>query len=399
MTDSFIAAYDSLGRLPPEAEYMLRLLRSVASGDAAAPEAPPGLDWTRLERLLDAHGVTGTVVAWIARSSAPASVRRSMEQRWAALRRSDALLQLELARVVGALERQGVRPVVLKGPALARTVYTSPALRTAGDVDLLVAPESVDRSCAALADLGYEPAFSKRHRSFYLDHHFHVILHHPSGRVVEVHWDLSRPRDYFRFDIAGFLARTRLTDAGGTTLQVPSDADQLLHSACQGVRQGFADLRRVVDAALLLRRDPGDGLRLAASAASQGIAPALWLLLELERALIGVEPPTALVAALRPRAFRRRCIESLSLGQRLVSLELRSAAGLRRLVFWLCAPGPASLLVEMRRFVAPGAAEFLDEGHDPDRLPGALERVRIGFRRSLSLVRILAHQGSCLVRG
>ena len=45
--------------------------------------------------------------------------------------------------VVDALEAAGIPSVLLKGPALARTVYPDPALRQSVDIDLLVRPGDV----------------------------------------------------------------------------------------------------------------------------------------------------------------------------------------------------------------------------------------------------------------
>jgi hypothetical protein len=59
--------------------------------------------------------------------------------------------------VAEALHQAGVRPLLLKGPGIARWLYGDGAARGYGDTDLLVSP--TDRDCAerTLSGLGFAP--------------------------------------------------------------------------------------------------------------------------------------------------------------------------------------------------------------------------------------------------
>lgn len=61
----------------------------------------------------------------------------------------------EIARVLAALDADGVRPLVLKGGALAHSHYPEPALRPRSDTDLLVPPEQRAQAGRTLERLGY----------------------------------------------------------------------------------------------------------------------------------------------------------------------------------------------------------------------------------------------------
>src|SRR5262249_35556323 len=65
--------------------------------------------------------------------------------------------RLETRRLLAGLAGLGIRPILMKGAALAYTVYPEPALRPHADIDLLVAPADRERCTAGLAALGYEP--------------------------------------------------------------------------------------------------------------------------------------------------------------------------------------------------------------------------------------------------
>src|SRR4051812_37401731 len=60
---------------------------------------------------------------------------------------------------VCALRERGVRPILLKGPAVAEWLYAgNPAQRPYNDADLLVAPEPLAVSAVVLTGLGYRCA-------------------------------------------------------------------------------------------------------------------------------------------------------------------------------------------------------------------------------------------------
>jgi hypothetical protein len=67
----------------------------------------------------------------------------------------ELVLQREIRAVLAALGREGVSPVLLKGTALAYTVYEEPAFRPRNDTDLLVPREQVEIVRRVMARLGY----------------------------------------------------------------------------------------------------------------------------------------------------------------------------------------------------------------------------------------------------
>ena len=64
-------------------------------------------------------------------------------------------LSAEMARLMNDLAGQGIRVIALKGPALALWAYGDVNLRNAGDLDILVAPDEVDRADRTIKKAGY----------------------------------------------------------------------------------------------------------------------------------------------------------------------------------------------------------------------------------------------------
>jgi hypothetical protein len=77
-------------------------------------------------------------------------------------------LQLERLLIIAAtvLEKAHIPYRALKGPVLAHTTYTDPALRSFGDIDLLVSPMTFDAATDAFRDLGFVRRFVEPRTGF-----------------------------------------------------------------------------------------------------------------------------------------------------------------------------------------------------------------------------------------
>ena len=85
------------------------------------------------------------------------------------------------------LNRENVEFVVLKGPALAHTVYPDPSWRYFGDLDLLVRGEDWERTCTLLANLGYRRALPEPRAGFDLRFGKAAEFRHEKGIEVDLH--------------------------------------------------------------------------------------------------------------------------------------------------------------------------------------------------------------------
>ncbi len=116
------------------------------------------VDWDVFVQWVDRHRVATLVhrSGWLDRAGAPAKPREAVACR----ARADALESLRLLavqrRVLNALMGVGVETVVLKGPPLSVDAHGEPAARSPGDLDILVAPESLGRAVDALRAAGLE---------------------------------------------------------------------------------------------------------------------------------------------------------------------------------------------------------------------------------------------------
>jgi hypothetical protein len=158
----------------------------------------------------------------------------------------------QIQSVTDALKDAGIPVILLKGHALARTVYPDPALRQSSDIDLLVQPHNIPASEKILEKLGYVcPA--KTHTISYEQHH-DVYIPPDKGLHIELHWVTDRA-----FDMVpeGWLDEAflrcipiRSSDLSCDTFSHP---DHLLYLAFHNVfLHGSIRLDWIYDASLLM---------------------------------------------------------------------------------------------------------------------------------------------------
>ncbi len=173
-------------------------LASVGERPIATPSAVRALlecaEISELAKLALEHRMAPWLAAVIASNEETATASRlaPLRQAGAGQTMQTMLLYAEMTKVVGLLNEAEVPVVVLKGPALADTVYPDPALRAYGDIDVLIHETDLPETSAILRERGYveEHEEHQPHRI----HQCHGIfqrkfLHPESGHCVEVHCD------------------------------------------------------------------------------------------------------------------------------------------------------------------------------------------------------------------
>ncbi len=381
-------------RLLPEDKFLLALLRGQ-SPDPAASLTLEG--WNRLLRRGRVHRVEPHLLDKL--HKLPAGVLpEAFATHVVRLRRAWSIRSMEqdgrAQRILSALDDTGLVVLVLKGPALARTAFSDPALRAdVADLDLFIPAQDHPHALAILRDLGYDLRDPDLERRYHRPFHMHHVLVDHRNHILELHWALSRPDDLFHLDAEDFL-----THAGGGPPQHmvrwTSPTDLLLHTAAQGLGEGFAHLRRLLDADGLLRRQAAeiDWQRLHLQARRGGLLPSLWLLLELTRELL--DTPVHRSAIPAPAAPIRWALASLEPGAAMAANFAARHSSLRHLyTFWLVS-GPWHHLRAAVRLIR------LPAMHAARRPLGVtyLARMKSTAGRLITLFKLAAYQKVCLAR-
>ena len=216
-----------------------------------------------------------------------------------------------LQQMLSALRDDDIPVVVLKGLGLAESLYPRPAMRLAGDIDLLVPRPALDRAERVLETLGFHGPESVSLREAYRDHHHHLapMTHENTGALVEIHWAIaptSRPQ---QLDVQGLWERARHTEIAGLPCMTLPLEDQLLHLCLHFVTDRQSpqpgSILQLCDIALFQQRY-GDTIRwdvLAERGMQSSLQFPVYVALYAARLVVGVAGPEEPLRALRPAEF------------------------------------------------------------------------------------------------
>jgi hypothetical protein len=300
----------------PEAHFVTLCTHEpeVTSSDRLAAAARAVRQWPLVAELAIRHRVAGYVLrsAALAGIALPEVVREQLKAEATASQAVAMLLDAELGRITSALAAADVPLLVLKGPALARTLYPERALRPYADLDLAVQQPHEARAAAVLAscdyaELVYEAEAARREHADQLHEggSFHRLFAGAGDRaLIELHLDPLQLGLAALCEEGRWVRGQALPGLPGARMLAPED--QVVQLSLHAHKHGFSRLIWLKDLDLLLRAQ-GDLLDwglVTRVARQEGVAASVWYTLELTHALLDTPLPAA-VAALRPRLTTR----------------------------------------------------------------------------------------------
>lgn len=300
-----------------ERAWLIGSLRAVGAR-RPAPAAPADLDWRVVLDVADAEDLLAAVAHGLAGAGwtgVPAAARRRLTDALAVGRARHLLMTRELGRILKACAAEGLAVIVLKGPALAESVYPLPALRPCGDLDLLVRPADRLRMDAVLRELGLRRVADEHSWDFDIAYDGATVYETADGVRIDLHWSLlTEPRFVWNAAETEIWERSVPTVVAGEAARGLGREDLVLYLAAHlAVHHTLAGLRRYWDVALLVERrgDEVDWPTLRARAARWRVGRALFFVLLGARTLFDAPVPPAVLAALRPRGPRARLLAAI----------------------------------------------------------------------------------------
>ncbi|MDQ2929604.1 MAG: nucleotidyltransferase family protein [Gemmatimonadota bacterium] len=293
----------SLASLSPEAQLLLLTAGGEKNDGAIRMLLAKPLDWAKLSWLAEQE--RATPVLW-RRLSAIGSLPAESE----ALHRMAMVSEFRMSHLEGrllsaldTLEAANTEVVLLKGAALALTVYGSFVARPMSDVDLLVSRDDAIRARDALLAAGWTSGAAPS--EFYEGHHHlpPIVDGMGTGTSLELHTSLFFVGHPFAFTSDDIRARAERVTVHGRTVLVPSVHDQLLHLCLHfawshmmatGAWRAFRDL----DALLRTERVEWKSFTKLARE-SRGGSACYWTF-RLARTLAGISVPAWVERALSP---------------------------------------------------------------------------------------------------
>lgn len=237
----------------------------------------------------------------------------------------NALHWRNLQELDAAFATQGLTAVLLKGAALADTVYDQPEQRPMTDVDLWLTEQDMAAACALMADLGFDSPGEKEKRPLALQllsgGEIQFVNRAQIPTLVELHfaplagWWLQRTAVV---DNAAIWARREPLPGWKAFFQLSPEDTVIQLAVHMSVNHqfGLAALRGLVDIALTVQVRGLDWSVVAQRAASWQVATAVWLVFSLLQDLLAMPGLDDILQQLQPAAWRRRQL------RRIISPEL-----------------------------------------------------------------------------
>jgi hypothetical protein len=299
----------------PEARFVTLCVRVDALEEELRLAAEAVRDWSQVAAMSDRHWVTGFVLRVVARHELriPAEIRRRMHDTEVVKLAHRMLLEVELERVASALAAEEFSMLLLKGPAVARTLYPDPALRPYGDLDVTVQDAGKDVLVAKLLNLGFteRPCPPKEDARTHAEHlekgaDFHrEFVTRDEQVVMELHADALQLGLNSRCEVERWARTVPVPGLPGAVMLGPED--QLVQLALHAHKHGFSRLIWLKDIDLLLRvhADALDWDLVEKVSDLEGVGLSVWYSLLLAKRLFQTPYPESLEKDLRPNRLLR----------------------------------------------------------------------------------------------
>jgi len=278
-------------------------------------ELASAADWSQLLVMAEEHGVLGHLAARISgldEKIVPADERSLLAERYRLQVFRTLGMSRELFRLLKLFAGKDIGALVVKGPVLAIDAYGDPAIRSYGDLDLLVRQRDIRSATEALEGAGYEatvPLSAIEARKIPGQYLFRM----PDSRLlVELHNDLTLRYFPRRLPLEEFFARQTRVRLDGHEVPGLSIEDELVYISVHGATHLWERLGWIADVAALVTRQRDIDWRAATKTARQvGAERMLATGLCLASDLLHAHLPAPVLAALERDAGAARLAASV----------------------------------------------------------------------------------------
>ena len=346
-------------------------------------------DWDALTEKADYHGMSA-LLCWNLMRACPDLVPPPALDRLRQAFNANAARNLrfasELVRIASLFERAGIEFVPIKGPAVAWSLYESPALRQMGDLDLLVRPADASHAVDVLVASGAVPAYGTDLRFFRSARE--LPLTSSAGVGLDLHWALAAAQFGHALDLHHFWSRLVPATFAGRTFRTFAPNDLLIFLSVHGAKHFWSSLRWLADLARLIDGASLDWDAIMAYAGARRASRIVSASLLLAADVLGANVPAAVLDRARacPHASTIAVQSQLWLHGRPVPL---GPSGLELRFQWSLLERPSDKLRLWWGQIAPCPADL-----DSLSLPRCLFPVYYAFR-PLRLLAKYSAQAAC----
>ena len=229
-------------------------------------------DWSRLLVLAEEHGVVGHLAASLRELDGgllPPEIRQALIERQRAQVFFSLRITAELFRLLDRFVSEGIAALVIKGPVLSVQAYGDPAMRSFGDLDLLVRQRDIRRATELMMAAGYESKVPLSAIDAGKIPGQYLFSRPDSRLLVELHNDCTLRYFPRRLPLEEFFERQIRVRLDARDAPALSVEDELVLICIHGAKHFWERLMWIADVAALAFRQTGIDWRRAADSAKE----------------------------------------------------------------------------------------------------------------------------------
>jgi hypothetical protein len=273
------------------------------------------IDWNAVCRNAERHGVVPLLYRYLSVNCpdrVPEPVLKGLKREFYANSLRNRHLARELVRLMASLESGGIPVLTHKGPALAVAAYGDIALRSFGDLDIVVRQADAEKAAELIKGHGYlQQSGYRLHANRLLRGLGSLASWLPAANAdlftnenglsqVDLHWRLMPQYFAFAPDLESLWAGARRIALEDGSVLTPGTVDLMIVLCVNNSKHGWAGLSQVCDIAELIRANHDvDWLEVVERAQALGARRMVLLGFDLARRLLGAELPDGVVAMVR----------------------------------------------------------------------------------------------------
>lgn len=189
-------------------------------------------DRRRLLHRIDLNSAGPLLALRTAPDDLPDDLAQALRQRLIAREMWEEQHKRLLTQALDALTQAGLRPILMKGTALAYSHYPRPAARVRGDSDILIEEDGRDHAFEALERAGFARPLTAGGATLVAEALFEKQALSGGLHDFDLHWRLNSSPVLARlFSHAELLDRSAPLDSLGTSARRLGDVDALLYAA------------------------------------------------------------------------------------------------------------------------------------------------------------------------
>lgn len=222
---------------------------------------PDSIPWSEIIDLLVANNLGALTYTLLkeSRHLLPEEIRQAFSHEFYLTVALNTQCLTQLSFIKDTLDTHGIPFILLKGAALAATLYPSPSSRNIGDIDLLIPRKSVSFCREIFLQQGYKPAHIEHQPGSTLRHSNEEMLIPPAPLTspLELHWHLlDVPYYLHKLPMDWFWEHTESLEIGEEDFLVLNPEANLIYlPAHLAIHHRYQELHPLLDLALLIIHD------------------------------------------------------------------------------------------------------------------------------------------------